>query len=103
MATNYRRVNILIREDQHEEVVRRGLSISGLVRDLLDDRFSDTKIILSLTRDAKKLYDHIISNFGASDLELEEYLVDALDKFLIKKTKEIEKLRDTLKRSSGKS
>ena len=79
---DYKRINILIRPQQHRQVLEQGLSLSGLIRDLLDDRFSDTKIILSLSKRSKKLYDHIISNFGAADAELESYIIEALDKFL---------------------
>ena len=73
------------------------LSISGLVRDLLDDRFSDTTIQLCVTKETKKLYDHIISNFGAGDAELERFIVGALDGFLQEKVKGIEALRKRLK------
>lgn len=96
MEDKYKRVNILIRPDQHKAVSDGGLSLSGLVRDLLDDRFSETKILLSVSKETKELYDHVISNFGAGDLELENYLVDALDKLLVDKTKEIDSLRNEL-------
>ncbi len=95
----YRRVNILITENQHNQVASSGLSLSGLVRDLLDDRFSDTKITLSLSRRSKHLYDTIISNFGASDKELERFFVESLDSFLDAKSKEISDLRGELQTS----
>jgi len=96
MEDKYKRVNILIRPEQHKTVSDNGLSLSGLVRDLLDDRFSETKILLSVSKETKEMYDHVISNFGAGDLELENYLVEALDKLLIDKTKEIDNLRSEL-------
>ena len=97
MEDKYKRINILIRPEQHQRVSEAGLPLSGLVRDLLDDRFSNTKILLSVSEESKQLYDHVISNFGADDLELEKYLVEALDKMLADKTKEIESLRTKLK------
>jgi hypothetical protein len=93
----YRRVNILIRPDQHKRVLDQKLSLSGLIRDLLDDRFSDTKIVLSLSKRSKKLYDHIISNFGAADVDLESYIIEALDKFLVERGKQIDEIRKQLK------
>jgi hypothetical protein len=96
----YRRVNILITEEQHHQVASGGLSLSGLVRDLLHDRFSDTKITLSLSKRSKRLYDNIISNFGASDKELERFFVEALDRFLDEKSKEISQLRGELQTRS---
>ena len=98
MDSKYKRVNVLITPGQHQKVAELGLSLSGLVRDLLRDRFSDTIITLTVTKDTKKLYDHVISNFGSDDLELEPYIVEALDKFLHDKVKEIDGLRRKLKK-----
>lgn len=95
--TPYKRVNILIRKDQHELVSEHNLSLSGLVRDLLDDRFSNTTITLSVNRKTRKLYDHIVSNFGASDSEIEVFIVKALDSFLASKSNQIDDLRKKLK------
>jgi hypothetical protein len=97
MPENYKRVNVLIRPDQYERVSNSDLSLSGLVRDLLDDRFSDTTIMLSVDHDTKLMYDHAISNFGAGDHELSKYIRRALDEFLLDKEKEIEKLRRKLR------
>lgn len=98
MDGKYKRVNVLITPGQHQKVAEVGLSLSGLVRDLLKDRFSDTVITLTVTKETKKLYDHVISNFGSDDLELEPYIVEALDKFLQDKVKEIDGLRRKLKK-----
>ena len=95
---NYRRINVLIREDQYEEIQERGLSLSGLIRDMIDDRFSETKVLLSVSKKCKKLYDKVISNFGADDLDLEKYLIEGLDKLLEEKTKEIKDLRTKIRR-----
>ena len=92
----YRRVNVLIREDQHQQVMDLGLSLSGLLRDLLDDRFSDTTVTLTVSKRTRKLYDNIISNFGVGDTELEKFFVHALDRFLGERSKEIEVLKKKL-------
>jgi hypothetical protein len=92
----YKRINILIRPDQHQKVIDSGLSLSGLVRDLLTDRFNDNKITLSLGKKSRKLYDIIVSNFGAGDEELEHFFVEALDRFLQARAGEIDKLRAQL-------
>lgn len=93
MEEKYKRINILIRPDQHEKVLNSGLSLSGLVRDLLDDRFNDNIITLSMSQRSKKLYDHIVSNFGAGDEELEHFFVEALDRFLEARSHQIDQLR----------
>jgi len=92
----YRRVNVLIREDQHQRIMDLGLSLSGLLRDLLDDRFSDTTVTLTVSKRTRKLYDNIISNFGVGDTELEKFFVMALDRFLGERSKEIEVLKKKL-------
>lgn len=93
MDDKYKRINVLIRKDQYENVHLRKLSLSGLIRDLIDDRFSDTRITLSVSPGTTKLYNHVISNFGAADAELEQYIVKALDSFLVQKSRDIDKLR----------
>ena len=92
----YRRVNVLIREDQHQRIMDLGLSLSGLLRDRLDDRFSDTTVTLTVSKRTRKLYDNIISNFGVGDTELEKFFVMALDRFLGERSKEIEVLKKKL-------
>ena len=102
MEDRFKRINILIRPDQHEKVTGSGLSLSGLVRDLLDDRFNENIIKLSMSERSKKLYDHIVSNFGVGDEELERFFVEALDRFLVERSKEIDSLRGKLQKVSGK-
>ncbi len=75
-----------------------GLNMSGLIRGLLDDHFSDQKIVLSVSTDVKKLYQTLISNLGAEDKELEVYFLEALDKFLADRTRQIDVLRKSIKR-----
>ncbi len=96
--THYKRVNILITEEQHEQVNDKGLNLSGLVRDLLHDRFSNTTITLSVSRKTRKLYDTIVSNFGIGDTELEKHLLKALDELLSERSKEIEQLKKEVKK-----
>ncbi len=102
MSGKYKRINVLITPEQHAQVLKRGLSLSGLLRDLLDDRLSGTCITLSVRRSTKQFYDKIVSNFGAEDKDLEPYLVEALDKLIVDKTKELEGLRKELKGISRK-
>ena len=103
MASDYKRVNVLLRPDQYSKVHDSGLSLSGLVRDLIDDRFSESKIVLSVERDTKRFYDTIVSNFGSDDMELEKFLLGALDEFLAQKADQIDKLRTKLSDSRSKA
>jgi hypothetical protein len=97
MADDFKRVNVLITAEQHAKVSKLGLNLSGLVRDLLDDHFSGSHITVSLSSRVRGLYDQVISNFGASDEDLEPYLAEALDRFLADKGREIARMRGRLK------
>jgi len=97
-SEHFKRMNILVRPDQHKRVTSAGLNMSGLIRGLLDDHFSDEKIVLSVSPRVKKVYQQLISNLGAEDRELEIYFLEALDKFLADKTRQIDDLRKSIKR-----
>ncbi len=93
---NYKRINIMIRQDQYQRVAQTQLNMSGLVRGLLDDHFSDDKIVFSVSEPIKSVYQNVISNLGADDKDLEPYFLEALDQYLASKSKQIEELRRTL-------
>ncbi len=97
-SEHFKRVNILVRPEQHKRVMSSGLNMSGLIRGLLDDHFSDEKIVLSVSPRVKELYQLLISNLGAEDSELEIYFLEALDSFLADKTRQIDELRKSIKR-----
>jgi len=97
-SEHFKRVNILVRRDQHKRVAAADLNMSGLIRGLIDDHFSDEKIVLSVSPRVKEVYQQLISNLGAEDRELEIYFLEALDKFLADKTRQIDDLRKSIKR-----
>ena len=97
-SEHFKRVNVLVRPDQHQRVSTAGLNMSGLIRGLLDDHFSEEKIVLSVSPRVKQVYQHLISNLGAEDRELEIYFLEALDKFLADKNRQIDDLRKSIKR-----
>ena len=94
---NLTRINIMLREDQHQKVMDAGLNMSGLLRDLLDDHFSESKITLSVTPETKKIYENLISNFGGHDRDIEPHFVRVMDRVLKDKIDEIDALRKKLK------
>jgi len=93
---SFRRINITIREDQYQLIHQRGLALSGLIRDLLDDRFSSSKIVLQLSKEGRALYDNLVANFGLHDSDLEEFFLKALDKFLEGKLGQLKEVRAKL-------
>ena len=98
-----RRVSLLVREDQYQKVQSLGLNLSGLIRDLLDDRLSDKRIVLSVAAKTRSVYDHLVSNCGATDEELQQCFLKALDTLLEQKIHALEKVRSKIKdRDHGK-
>ncbi len=92
MDKTLKRISLLVREDQYELLSHKGLNISGLVRDLIDDHLSDFKITLSVSEKTRSLYDRIISNSGTSDKELEVHFRRALHALLKEKIHDMQKL-----------
>ena len=89
----------MIREDQYIGVNASGINLSGLVRDLIDDYLSEHKIVVSVTRETKELYDLIISNTGSTDIDLEEYLKKGLKELLRDKIKSMQDLEKQLSKN----
>src|SRR5665213_2757262 len=90
-----KRISLMIRTDQYERLTRDGVSLSGLMRDLLDDHFSEHRITLTVNAETQNLYSHIVSNTGATDIEVEPYLRSALQALLKEKIQELQKLEQT--------
>lgn len=95
-----KRISVMIRDDQYEAISKKGLNLSGLVRDLVDDHLSEHRITLSVSEDTRSLYNQIVSNTGSSDMDIEKYLKDALKEMLNDKIVAMQELQKSLK-SSG--
>ncbi len=92
-----RRISLMVREDQHQQLLDSGLNVSGLIRDLIDDYLSDFKITLSVTEETRKIYDRVVSNTGATDGDLEKYIVKGLKELLKVRIQEMQDLEKKLK------
>ena len=97
MDKSLKRISLLLREEQYQKLSDKGLNLSGLVRDLLDDYLSDHKITLSVSEDTRNLYDKIISNSGSSDMDLEKYFRKSLEGLLDAKIEEMKQLKKAFK------
>lgn len=97
MPDHLKRISLVIREDQHDHLHDIGVNISGFIRDLIDDHFSEDTIVLSVSKETRDLYMKIISNTGSSDEILERYFKQALKKMLEEKIKEMDELHKNLK------
>ena len=78
----YRRVNVMILEDQYERLSQDGLNLSGLIRDLLGDYLSQSTVTIQVSDETRRIYDLVISNTDTTDEQLEVHLRDALAQVL---------------------
>ena len=97
MSSELRRISLMMREDQHQQLLDSGLNVSGLIRDLVDDYLSDFKITLSVSEETRRVYDKVVSNTGATDADLEKYIVKSLKELLKVRIKEMQALEKNLK------
>ena len=96
MEGGYKRVNVMIGEEQYRTLSEQGLNVSGLIRDLIGDHLSENVITLQVTEETKQIYDTVISNTGSDDQELESHLRDALASLLEEKIADMRALHQRL-------
>jgi len=97
MHDDFRRISLMIREDQHARLTELGVNMSGLIRSLIDDHLSESKVTLSVSEEVSNLYRQIVSNTGSTDSDIEPYLRAALKKMLKERISQLEKLHRTIK------
>ena len=91
-----KRISLLIKNTQYDALTERGLNVSGLIRDLIDDYLSHHKITISVTEPTRLLYDRIVSNTGNIDADVERYFKDALGLMLKDRIKEMQSLESDI-------
>ncbi len=87
-----RRISLMVRADQHATLSDKGLNVSGLVRDLIDDYLSEHTITISVGEETRSLYDQIVANTGSTDKDVEVYLREALKNLLKEKVRAMQRL-----------
>jgi hypothetical protein len=97
MHDDFRRISLMIREDQHARLTELGVNMSGLIRSLIDDHLSESKVTLSVSEEVSDLYRQIVSNTGSTDSDIEPYLRAALKRMLKERISQLEKLHRTIK------
>lgn len=78
MEKPLRRISLLIREEQYEQLAAKEINVSGLVRDLIDDYLSDERVTLGVSESTRRIYQRVIANTGSTDQDLESYFRRAL-------------------------
>ena len=97
MTDEFRRISLMIREDQHVLLSAPDLNMSALIRSLIDDHFSESKITLAVSEETAHLYRQIVSNTGSTDADVEPYLRSALKRMLKDRITQMERLHRTIK------
>ncbi len=92
----FRRVNIVLLEEQHQNLTNKNINVSGLIRDLLGDYLSDSTITIRVSEETRELYDLVVSNTGATDEDLEEPLRRTLAEVLELRISEMQALHKQL-------
>jgi hypothetical protein len=92
-----RRISLMVREDQYQALTDRGLNVSGLVRDLIDDYLSEHTITISVGEETRSLYDQIVANTGSTDVDIEVYFREALKHMLRDKIRAMQKLEEGIR------
>ncbi len=97
MNDEFRRISLMIREDQHLRLLDLAVNMSGLIRSLIDDHLSESKITLAVSEETAHLYQQIVSHTGSTDADIEPYLRAALKKMLKDRIGDMERLHRSIK------
>lgn len=97
MDRHYKRINITIGDDQYAALSERGVNVSGLIRDLVGDYLTGSKITLQVSEETRRLYELVIANTGATDADLEAPLRAAFADLLEQRIAEMQALYKKIK------
>ena len=95
-----KRVNVIIPEEYYSEIQSRGLKLSGVVRDALEDQLNPNTVTISVSEKTHELYMQIFSESNCQDSDFEPYLKKALQSFIDEiidnKVEKLKALKDKL-------
>lgn len=77
-----KRISLFIGEDQYKQITDRGLNLSWLLRDLIDDYLAEKKIVLEASDETLELYQKIVGSTSGLDSDFEPFFKDALHAYL---------------------
>jgi hypothetical protein len=87
-----KRISLMIGDDQYETLSKKGVNVSWLVRDMIDQYLNEKKIILDVSDETLKIYQKVSSLTGGKNEEFETYFKQALHEFLKSKINEMQLL-----------
>lgn len=95
MDRDLKRISLLIGEDQYDEIGKRKLNLSWLVRELLDNYLNQNNISLDVSQETRELYEQIVGHGEEIDKDFEPLLRDALKALLKIKIEKMQQLAKT--------
>lgn len=96
MDRDLKRISLLIGEDQYEEIGKRKLNLSWLIRELLDNYLNQNSITLDVSAETRELYEQIAGPQGDEiDKDFEPLLREALKALLKIKIEKMQNLAKT--------
>jgi hypothetical protein len=96
-----KRISLFIGEDQYQSITDKGLNLSWLLRDLIDDYLSEKKIVLEVSDETLELYQKIVGGTGTLDSDFEPFFREALKEFLKGKIETMLKLEKMVTKKEG--
>lgn len=87
-----KRISLMIGEDQYEALSKKGVNVSWLVRDMIDQYLNEKKIVLDVSDETLKLYQKVSGLTGGKPDEFETHFKKALLEFLKSKIDEMQLL-----------
>ncbi|MEZ4846105.1 MAG: hypothetical protein R2877_03880 [Bdellovibrionota bacterium] len=82
----------MIGEDQYEALSKKGVNVSWLVRDMIDQYLNEKKIVLDVSDETLKIYQKVSGLTGGKNEGFETYFKQALHEFLKSKIDEMQQL-----------
>jgi len=100
-----KRVNVIIPKEYHEEISKRGLKLSGVVREALEDQLNPDTITLSVTKEIHDLYMELFSLSECNDKDFAPFLRKALvaytEEVINKRESQLLKIKSKLLKKAG--
>ncbi|MCC6138193.1 MAG: hypothetical protein IT287_06145 [Bdellovibrionaceae bacterium] len=96
MERDLKRISLHIGEDQYDEIGKRKLNLSWLVRELIDNYLNQNSITLDVSQETRELYEQIVGTNGEDmDKDFEPLLREALKALLKIKIEKMQQLAKT--------
>jgi len=84
-----KRISLMIGEDQYEALGKKGVNVSWLVRDMIDQYLNEKKIVLDVNDETLKIYQKVSGLTGGKNEGFESFFQKALHEFLKSKIDEM--------------